>query len=175
MKAFLFWFLVLCVQLFGTGIAYHYGLQNVILTSDPTFLTFGIIALQTWIMLRLGWNIFWYNRDVNLRGLDLDAYWYYKDTYVNLGMIGTVAGFIISSTVFLHLTGISDVMSADKVKQVVSAHFSVILTGMFTALWATLAGLVAAAFLAHVLKYVEKQQKLEADEMNSFDNLPLEF
>jgi hypothetical protein len=173
MRVFLAWFIALCVQIAGLGIAYHYELQTVIFHSDPTFLTFGIIIYQFIVMLLLGWQILKYERNDDLKSLDLENYWFAADDYVNFGMIGTVVGFIMSQTQFLQASGLSKLINDpssvnfDTIKNALQANLPIMLFGMFTALWATLAGLVSASFLKKIVRYVEHRQEKQTEEIDN--------
>lgn len=90
-QSFLRWWAFFCIQGFALGVAYHFNLFNLILASDPTYLSFVILGIHLLFSLYVGklafaqtppsdnnWLYFWIDRGAP-----------------GLGLLGLVVGIII--------------------------------------------------------------------------------
>jgi len=147
------WF-IYCLSWFGVAVCYHYGIQDKILDADPTFLTFFITGACLVAQTILCWQVFNFEKISTWKRkvLRLENFWFKADSAVNFGMIGTVIGFIISLEAFKivlsHATNIQDTVP-------------ILVIGMSTALWATLAGLVCSQIMKIQLRIVEHFHEVE--------------
>ena len=125
------WWTVLCSSLLILFLSYHFGFLQQLYRADITKLSWIIIGLFFLLNIRLGYQLHT-NRKT---GNNFD--WLMSETMISLGMVGTVVGFIyMLSTVFLDIN-LDDIRS-------VQDSLGVMATGMGTALWTTLIGLICS-------------------------------
>lgn len=131
-KSFLYWWALNGLQFVAFGLLYNFGVFNIILLSDPTFLSFIIIAIHIVLSLYVGISAYY---NINK---DSEFLWMIAENQLTLGMIGTLIGFIImfSSGIFLNLS-----------PENVQVALLQIAAGLGAAIWTTLTGLVSAAIL----------------------------
>ena len=138
MGSFLKWWLIFCISVLGMYIAYIFGWVTDIYESDQTKISFVIIGLYVLVSLNLGWNVW-----KKTKGKDIEKSitlgWFFSETMLALGMIGTVAGFI------LMLGSNFAEIDAAQVETLREALKSMAL-GMSTALYTTLVGLICSQF-----------------------------
>lgn len=162
----LIWWLMLLVFAFGLYIAQSFNLVEPIFSKDRSHLTKAIALLTIAASLHAAWHIIKYshllecfkgdgsksnsNSIINsnlpieimadrLRA-PIEAGWFMVDLAIKLGLVGTIIGFIL---IFSSLTG-EKIVGEDALQQLLVSMS----TGMGTALFTTLAGLVAATFLS---------------------------
>lgn len=143
-SSFLKWWIFFSSILLGYASLWYFGLFNILYNSDQTKLSFVILSIFTLASLSTGRKIF--NR---IKKVDVE--WYFCESLLKeLGMIGTLIGFILM--LGIHLAGI-DVSNQQTITQAISG----ISVGMGTALYTTLIGLICSVLLKIqlVLHYTE--------------------
>jgi flagellar motor component MotA len=104
---------------------------------------------ETWLLSKLA------NKEIKeIKNVDIrhETGWFASDVLLTMGLIGTVAGFILMLAGAFHGINISDVSSV----QQALANMAV---GMSTALYTTLTGLITSTLLK--FQYFRLQQDLE--------------
>lgn len=138
MNSFLKWWLIFCISILGMYIAYIFGWVEEIWSQDQTKISFVIIGLYILTSLNLGW-VTWKKakgKDVNSA---INVGWFFSESMLALGMIGTVAGFILMLGVsFAEL----DATQVDTLREALKS----MALGMSTALYTTLVGLICSQF-----------------------------
>jgi len=125
------WWTILCSSLLILFLSYHFGYLHQLYAADITKISWIIIGLFFLLNIRLGYQLHT-NRET---GKNFD--WLMSETMISLGMVGTVVGFIyMLSTVFTDIN-LDDIRS-------VQDSLGVMATGMGTALWTTLIGLICS-------------------------------
>ena len=159
----LIWWLVILLFCFGLYIAWDLGFIKPVFSRDQSHITKAIALLTIAACLHSAWHIATYSRVLHdfqkssihfnqhenhlpieiiadkLRA-PVEAGWFMVDLAIRLGLAGTIIGFIL---IFSSLTG-ERIVGEDALQQLL-VSMSV---GMGTALFTTLAGLVAAIFLS---------------------------
>lgn len=102
---------------------------------DFTRISFIIVGLFIWQHYRLGINLWSYNKGYPITNKELNIGFEMSDNVMTLGMIGTVLGFIHMTASFVRVD-FSDIANIQEL-------FVLATSGMSTALYTTLAGLVA--------------------------------
>ncbi len=139
---FLKWWIVFALILFGMSLAAVTGLVETVNRADVTKLSFVILGVFTWFSIRVG-KMIWGTRDtISLRvyARFIDSAKFASRILIDLGMIGTVIGFIYMLS-----------LSFKGIEVATSANFKIALqtmgTGMGTALWTTAMGLICSVLL----------------------------
>ena len=111
-----------------------------------SFLIIGLFTVSSIFCGRIAWRLSSYlnqkSYDVNLVKdieRDIDASWFVSDLFFTIGMVGTVIGFIVMLSGFDSI----DFSNPDTTKQMISGLGS----GMSTALYTTLTGLICSVLL----------------------------
>jgi hypothetical protein len=147
---FLRWWLLAMLIATGATVCYQFNVFHTLWDMDNTKLSFVIIGLFTGVSLWVGgatWRAGSLMRLLKIPARSLkrveyveDTAWFMSDVVLTLGMIGTVCGFIL-----MLMSGFEGIDASDpKTLQVMLAKMS---AGMSTALFTTLAGLVASVLL----------------------------
>ncbi len=138
MSKILRWWLFLCISLAAMAIAYYFNFFHELYEKDITKISFGIIALYLGTSLYLGRLAFNLKNGKSIES-GLGIGWFISESMLALGMIGTVAGFIIMlGSSFEGL----DVENVESLKQTLTD----MAIGMSTALYTTLTGLIFSQF-----------------------------
>ena len=125
------WWTILCSSILILFLSYHFGYLEQLYHADITKLSWIIIGLFFLLNIRLGYQLHT-NRKT---GNNFD--WLMSETMISLGMVGTVVGFIyMLSTIFTDIN-LDDIRS-------VQDSLGIMATGMGTALWTTLIGLICS-------------------------------
>lgn len=140
-QAMLIWWLFFCLQVFGVVVGYHFGVLDMILAADPTYISTLILFIHVTTVLAIGY--YTYRKDLS----NIEPLWFVSETQLGLGMIGTLVGFIIMFSGAFG-TGIS----AENIKNVITA----IALGVGTAIWTTLIGLSSGLIIKALLVNLEK-------------------
>ena len=128
-------------------IAHLFGWITEIWSQDQTKISFIIIGLYILTSLNMGW-VTWKKAKGNNVDSALSVGWFFSESMLALGMIGTVAGFIL-------MLGVSFAeIDATQVETLREALKSMAL-GMSTALYTTLVGLICSQFFKLQLVNVE--------------------
>ena len=125
------WWTILCSSFLILFLSYHFGYLHQLYNADITKLSWIIIGLFFLLNIRLGFQLHTNRRTGN----NFD--WLMSETMISLGMVGTVVGFIyMLSTIFTDIN-LDDIRS-------VQDSLGIMATGMGTALWTTLIGLICS-------------------------------
>jgi len=139
MRSVLKWWLIFCITILGLGTCIYFDIHQNLYKADITRLGFLILIIfgctSVWIgslTYRVG-----ILQDYDQRS---DVGWFISESCLALGMVGTVTGFLIMlGTAFANV----DVTNSVTLQQALSD----MATGMSTALWTTLVGLVCSLII----------------------------
>lgn len=146
-QAFMSWYLIVCLQIVIFSIAGYFNLYKLIWNQDQTKLSFFILLIWLAGTIMIG---FWHNKtSENDIRVNAKIGWYLAETCLAIGMVGTVAGFLLMlGTAFSNI----DVANTSSLQTALSS----MALGMSTALYTTLVGLVASIFLKTQLVNLER-------------------
>ena len=139
MKSILKWWLIFCLTLLGMCTCVYFNIHKDLYAADVTRLSFLIISIFTCTSIWIGTKTYkvGIQQDYNQKS---DVGWFISESCLALGMVGTVTGFLIMlGTAFANV----DVSNAVTLQQALSD----MATGMSTALWTTLVGLVCSLII----------------------------
>lgn len=131
MKKFNVWLLIFCTQSIIILVSFYLGFMKILVESDITNL--GLFSILSFFILSL-----FVGFDVFREQFSKDYQWFVADAFLTVGMLGTIIGLILAFSTFPQLD-FSDLAS---VKGIVSS----IATGISTALYTTLVGLILSLF-----------------------------
>ncbi len=147
-KLFMRWWILLMLMIFGACVSWYFGFYQFIWEKDFTKISFLIIALFIANTISIGYKT--YNHTAKRRFNEYKMEWFFSDSVISLGMVGTIIGFIyMLFSVFVSI----DVSNSEKMTEVL-AEMSV---GMSTALLTTLVGLISSIFLKLQLMIAESK------------------
>lgn len=132
------WWLFFCISLTIMGISHYFGLFYELYEKDVTKISFGIIGLYIFTSLYIGKLTMDYKEGENIDS-GLGVGWFISESMLALGMIGTVAGFILMLGSSFEGLDVDDTAS---LKQTLTD----MAMGMSTALYTTLTGLIFSQF-----------------------------
>ena len=139
MKSILKWWLIFCLILLGMSTCVYFNIHKELYAADVTRLSFLIISIFTCTSIWIGTKTYkvGIQQDYNQKS---DVGWFISESCLALGMVGTVTGFLIMlGTAFANV----DVTNSTTLQQALSD----MATGMSTALWTTLVGLVCSLII----------------------------
>ena len=139
MKSLLKWWLIFCLTLLGLCACVYFNIHKDLYAADVTRLSFLIISIFICTSVWIGTKTYkiGIHQDYNQKS---DVGWFISESCLALGMVGTVTGFLIMlGTAFANV----DVTNAATLQQALSD----MATGMSTALWTTLVGLVCSLII----------------------------
>lgn len=146
MSQVLYWWLFFWIQIIAYLSAGYLGIFEKILLADHTYLTFVIITIHIVANIYIGYL---FNQKAKNKKPDTSIAWFISEATLTLGMIGTVIGLIL-------MIGSSfTLIAADP--QALKNIIGSIASGIGTALWTTLFGLIASACLKVQLVVLEKE------------------
>ena len=146
---FLRWWLFFSLQL-GVAITAHYwNLYHIILQNDKTKISFLIMLVFVLTTIWIGKCTYHVTQDRVYDIVNADVGWFISEACLALGMIGTVSGFIFVLNSAFGSIDVSNIATLQKA-------LSSMATGMSTALWTTLTGLVCSLSLKIQLVNLEK-------------------
>ena len=150
-KAFLLWWIQVVTVLFAAILIFTYGWFDKLWNADQTKISFIIITIFFATSIATGFLSF----RSDTQHIKLSNYiWFASETMVTLGLIGTVAGFLLMlSSAFDNL----DVSNVENVQKVISN----MALGMSTALCTTLSGLVGSVLTKVQMVILENNTKYE--------------
>ena len=132
------WWLFFCISLTIMGISHYFGLFYVLYEKDVTKISFGIIGLYIFTSLYIGKLTMDYKEGENIDS-GLGVGWFISESMLALGMIGTVAGFILMLGSSFEGLDVDDTASLKET-------LTDMAMGMSTALYTTLTGLIFSQF-----------------------------
>ena len=139
MKSLLKWWLIFSLTLLGLGTCVYFNIHKDLYAADVTRLSFFIISIFICTSIWIGTKTYkvGIQQDYNQKS---DVGWFISESCLALGMVGTVTGFLIMlGTAFENV----DVTNAATLQQALAD----MATGMSTALWTTLVGLVSSLII----------------------------
>ena len=139
MKSVLKWWLIFCITLLGLCTCIYFNIHKDLYAADVTRLSFLIISIFICTSVWIGSKTYkvGIHQDYDQKS---DVGWFVSESCLALGMVGTVTGFLIMlGTAFENV----DVTNAATLQQALSD----MATGMSTALWTTLVGLVSSLII----------------------------
>ena len=139
MKSILKWWLIFCLTLLGMCTCVYFNIHKDLYAADVTRLSFLIISIFICTSVWIGTKTYkvGVQQDYDQKS---DVGWFISESCLALGMVGTVTGFLIMlGTAFANV----DVTNALTLQQALSD----MATGMSTALWTTLVGLVCSLII----------------------------
>ena len=150
-KAFLLWWIQVVTVSFAAILIFTYGWFDELWDADQTKISFIIIVIFVATSIATGFLSF----RSDTQYVKLNNYiWFASETMVTLGLIGTVAGFLLMlSSAFDNL----DVSNVENVQKVISN----MALGMSTALCTTLSGLVGSVLTKIQMVILENNSKYE--------------
>ena len=150
-KAFLLWWIQIVTVSFAAILIFNYGWFEKLYDSDQTKISFIIITIFIATSIATGFLSF---RSENVYKKISNYIWFASETMVTLGLIGTVAGFLLMlSSAFDNL----DVSNIENVQKVISN----MALGMSTALCTTLSGLIGSVLTKIQMVILENNSNYE--------------
>jgi len=139
MKSLLKWWLIFCLTLLGLGTCVYFNIHEDLYAADVTRLSFFIISIFMCTSVWIGTKTYKVGIQQDYEQQS-DVGWFISESCLALGMVGTVTGFLIMlGTAFENV----DVTNAATLQQALAD----MATGMSTALWTTLVGLVSSLII----------------------------
>ena len=139
MKSLLKWWLIFCLTLLGLCTCVYFNIHKDLYAADVTRLSFFIISIFICTSIWIGTKTYkvGIQQDYSQQS---EVGWFISESCLALGMVGTVTGFLIMlGTAFENV----DVTNAATLQQALAD----MATGMSTALWTTLVGLVSSLII----------------------------
>ena len=139
MKSLLKWWLIFSLTLLGLGTCVYFNIHKDLYAADVTRLSFFIISIFICTSIWIGTKTYkvGIQQDYSQQS---EVGWFISESCLALGMVGTVTGFLIMlGTAFANV----DVTNSATLQQALSD----MATGMSTALWTTLVGLVCSLII----------------------------
>ena len=150
-KSFLLWWIQIVTVSFAAILILTYGWFEKLYDSDQTKISFIIITIFIAASIATGFLSF---RSENVYKKISNYIWFASETMVTLGLIGTVAGFLLMlSSAFDNL----DVSNIENVQKVISN----MALGMSTALCTTLSGLIGSVLTKIQMVILENNSNYE--------------
>jgi hypothetical protein len=138
---FIVYWIILLTQVIAAAFMYNQGIFHLLAVSDPTMISFIILGIHTITMISIGFLTY-----LNRVGSN-SVLWYISEAQLGLGMIGTLIGFVLMfSTVFVGIATPDDIAIA----------LGLIASGVGTALWTTLTGLISSLLIKAALVNSER-------------------
>jgi len=145
-QSLLTWYLIVCVQALIGCVAVFFDMHHKLWELDQTKLSFIIIAVWVFGTGYVGWLL--KNTDKTLIKNNTKIGWYLAETCLALGLLGTVAGFLLMlGNAFTDI----DVSNTESLQK----SLSEMALGMSTALYTTLVGIISSIFLKSQLVNLE--------------------
>lgn len=141
-SVFLKWWLIMGLIIVGTGFCWGTGAIATLVKNDASYLSFAIMGLFYYMSIWCGiktWRATREKPDVEKLKHQEEVGWFTSDLCMGLGMVGTLFGFAIMLKHF-HTVNVGNMNS-------VQEFIKTFGTGMGTALYTTLVGLVASLLL----------------------------
>lgn len=145
-RSIITWYLLITLQVFAFATAGYFDLHLDLWQADQTKISFLIMMLWAVGSVFIG---IWHTKRSKMEIINVSKIgWYLAETALALGMLGTLAGFLLMlGTAFTNI----DISNTATLQ---SALTNMAL-GMSTALYTTLAGLIASIFLKSQLVNLE--------------------
>lgn len=139
-QRFVVYWVALMTQVIAALFMYQQGIFTMLFAADPTGISALIFVIHVVAFVWMGYATQQNHRESHVVS-------YVSDVQLGLGMTGTLIGFVIMfSTVFVGITTEEDVANA----------LGLIATGVGTALWTTLTGLISSLILKGAVVNLER-------------------
>lgn len=145
-ESFLKWWLVFTLIIIGFVFCSYIGVFRVIWEKDASYLSFATLALFFVSSIQIGTSIFNLSSEKDLTKEKYESYgrkeeigWFVSEVCLNLGMLGTIIGFVMMLSGFDGL----DISN----QKTIQGLLSELGKSMATALYTTLVGLVCGQLL----------------------------
>lgn len=155
-ESILKWWLITCLSFLGMIVLFYYDIHLEIYQSDKTLLSFLLVFIFLFTTAWIGVKQFKFNKNP-YHIIDTDVGWFISETCLTIGMIGTVTGFLLMLGTTFAGIDISDT------KTIQNALVNMA-TGMSTALYTTLTGLIVSVIIKMQLVNFEKYMQNTIDE-----------
>ena len=145
-RALITWYLLTVLQAFVFATAVYFDLHINLWNEDQTKISFAILTLWAVSSLFIG---IWHTKKTQFEIQNLSKVgWYLAETALALGMLGTLAGFLLMlGTAFTNID-VNDTVT-------LQTALTNMALGMSTALYTTLVGLIVSIFLKSQLINLE--------------------
>jgi small-conductance mechanosensitive channel len=142
-QRFVIYWVLLLAQVVAGAFMFRMGVFHMIAASDPTMISFMIFSIHVLSILSIGYLTLRERKGNN------SVLWFISEAQLGLGMIGTLVGFVIMfSTVFVGINTPEEIATA----------LGLIASGVGTALWTTLSGLVSSLLIKSSLVNLERKR-----------------
>ena len=125
---------VAVIMVVAAGVASYFGGVAFLLANDFTYISFAILAILTIFTIRSLYQTYFANFETS------ESQWFVADAVLSMGMVGTLAGFLV--VLYSTFVGL-DVGDTESMKRAIE----ILATGMGTALLTSLVGLVASLIM----------------------------
>ena len=130
----------------AAGAATYFGGAAFLLANDFTYISFAILAVLVVFTIKSLYQTYFSDFKTS------ESQWFVADAVLSMGMVGTLAGFLV----VLYSTFIGlDVGDTDSMKRAIE----VLATGMGTALLTSLVGLVSSLIMKFQLVIIDEEKK----------------
>ena len=145
-RALITWYLLTVLQAFAFATAVYFDLHINLWNEDQTKISFVILMLWAVSTISIG---IWHTKKTQFEIQNLSKVgWYLAETALALGMLGTLAGFLLMlGTAFTNID-VNDTVT-------LQTALTNMALGMSTALYTTLVGLIVSLFLKSQLVNLE--------------------
>jgi len=140
MRAFLRWWLMICVIVIATIILNQFDIFSKLYETDQSKISFIIIAIFNIITTYIGVVTYKLSKGLDVTNTEITNCWFFADECQTLGLIGTVIGFIIMIGFAFNNLDVEDTESIQSAIKYMSI-------GMGSALVTTLVGMTASVLL----------------------------
>ena len=139
MKSVLKWWLIFCITLLGLCTCVYFHVHKELYVADVTRLSFFILSIFIFTSVWIGTKTYkvGVHEDYDQKS---DVGWFISESCLALGMVGTVTGFLIMLKTAFENVDVSNSVT-------LQMALSDMATGMSTALWTTLVGLVCSLII----------------------------
>ena len=147
------WTTVVILTVFAGTLEYYIGATSFIWEKDPTKISLGILSIFSMVTLMVGYYSYQIQfKNIKITENKLQPLWYFSETVMSIGMVGTLIGFLmVLTTTFVDI----DTTSTQEMKRVIGQLAS----GMGIALLTSLCGLVSSILLKFELVLLEAENE----------------
>lgn len=147
------WTTIVIIAVMAAILEYYIGASSFIWERDTTKISVGILGIFTMISLIVGYHSYQIQfKGKKITESKLQPLWYFSETVMSIGMVGTLIGFlIVLTTTFVDI----DTSSTQEMKRVIGDLAS----GMGIALLTSLCGLVSSILLKFELVLLDAENE----------------
>ena len=147
------WTTVVIMAVMASALEYYIGVTSFIWEKDPTKISVGILSIFSIVTAIIGFHAYqiqFNNKKVSEN--KLQPLWYFSETVMSIGMVGTLIGFlVVLTTTFVDI----DTTSTQEMKRVIGTLASC----MGIALLTSLCGLVSSILLKFELVLLDAENE----------------